>query len=163
MNAFWSYFWPMFAIGLALGLVGGVVGFPKRRTKLLLASVGIALAAGMLWHGPIGAANRFSERVERHARLTLDYLEMTQVQASLHHGPLTRRLILTGPADDFQRSELVRIMSDIPGVSSAAWSGSGGLPLLVEGMTVTAVGFLAGLLLAYLIELRRRHNAQWKW
>jgi hypothetical protein len=30
-------------------------------------------------------------------------------------------------------------------------------------MIVTVVGFLAGLVLAYVINLRRRYNAQWRW
>ena len=89
---------------------------------------------------------------------------MNRVTARLHHGPLTRRLALSGTADDFQRSELVRIMGDLPGVSRANWSEArGGLPLIAEGSLVSLVGFLIGLLLAYLVELRRRYNSQWKW
>jgi hypothetical protein len=34
---------------------------------------------------------------------------------------------------------------------------------LLEAMIVTVVGFLAGLVLAYVINLRRRYNAQWRW
>jgi hypothetical protein len=89
---------------------------------------------------------------------------MTGVTGHLHHGPLTRRVMLSGTADDFQRSELVRYMDQLPGVSSATWSSDGGgLPLIVEGMAVSVVGFLFGLLLAYLRDLRRRYNAQWNW
>jgi predicted histidine transporter YuiF (NhaC family) len=55
-------------------------------------------------------------------------------------------------------------MDRLPGVSSASWSGAdGGVPLIAEACIVAAVGFLLGLLLAYLVELRRRYNAQWKW
>jgi hypothetical protein len=81
----------------------------------------------------------------------------------LHHDPLTRRVELSGPADDFQRSELARLMDEIPGVSGATWSSGRGIPLIAEGLAVTLLGFLLGLLLAYLVELRRRHNAQWNW
>jgi hypothetical protein len=89
---------------------------------------------------------------------------MTQVTGHLHHGPLTRRVLLSGPADDFQRSELVRLLNQLPGVASARWSSDGGgLPLVVEGLGVALLGFLFGLLLAYLVELRRRYNAQWNW
>jgi ABC-type lipoprotein release transport system permease subunit len=35
--------------------------------------------------------------------------------------------------------------------------------LLVEGLFAAVLGFLLGLLLAYLVELRRRYNAQWNW
>jgi hypothetical protein len=30
-------------------------------------------------------------------------------------------------------------------------------------MIASLLGFLLGLLLAYLVELRRRYNAQWNW
>jgi hypothetical protein len=86
------------------------------------------------------------------------------VQARLHRAPLTRQLLLSGQVDDFQRSELTRLMSDVPGVGRASWSPSErGLPLLAEGALSALASFLFGLLLAYLVELRRRHNAQWKW
>ena len=37
------------------------------------------------------------------------------------------------------------------------------MPLLVEAELVTLVGFGLGLLVAYLVELRRRANADWRW
>jgi hypothetical protein len=55
-------------------------------------------------------------------------------------------------------------MDELPGVSSTTWSSDGGgVPLIVEGAGVSLLGFLLGLLLAYLVELRRRYNAQWNW
>jgi hypothetical protein len=72
-------------------------------------------------------------------------------------------VLLSGRADDVQRSELVRIIGSIPGVSRATWSGSGGTPLIAEGAGASLLGFLIGLVLAYLVELRRRYNAQWNW
>ena len=89
---------------------------------------------------------------------------MTQVSGHLHRGPLTRRVLLSGPADDFQRESLVRFMNQIPGVRDTRWSSDGGgVPLILEGLGVAFLGFLFGLLLAYLVELRRRYNAQWNW
>jgi hypothetical protein len=165
MNPLWSYFWPAFAVGLLIGTIGGLIAFRRRRRALLIGGgLALSLAAAALWHGPLGAADRFQGQVERAARQTLDYYEMTAVTARLHHGPLTRRMRLAGPADDFQRSELVRIMDELPGVSGARWSGAaGGVPLIAEVGVVALAGFLIGLLLAYLVELRRRYNAQWKW
>jgi hypothetical protein len=163
MNAFWAYFWPICALGIALGLVGGLIGFRRRRSWIFVAAAVLALAGAGLWHGPMGAAGALSASIERDAHDTLTYYEMTQVQVRLHRDPLTRRLQLSGPANAFQRSELARLIEDIPGVSSARWSNSAGLPLIVEAAVASVLGFLVGLLLAYVIELRRRHNAQWKW
>jgi hypothetical protein len=166
MNAAWSYFWPIFAAGLLVGAICGLVAFRRRARGNLALVIGIALslAVASLWHGPLGAADRFVSQVEGNARATINYNEIPEVTAHLHRGPLTRRLALSGPANDFQRSELVRIMGDLPGVSTASWSGAdGGLPLIAEACIVAAAGFLLGLLLAYLVELRRRFNAQWKW
>jgi hypothetical protein len=60
-------------------------------------------------------------RAEAIARRTLDYYELPMIQAHMQRAPLARRMILSGPADDFQRAELVRIMDDIPGVLDVKW------------------------------------------
>jgi hypothetical protein len=182
MNAFWDYFWPVFAAGLAIGIIAGAIAFrrarpasedelsgpaPKtRRRRLIILGAGVAasVAATAVWSGPLGAADRFVSQVERDARRALNYYEMAKVTAHLRRGPLTRRLVLAGPADDFQTAELARLFSQLPGVSRAQWGPSpAGPPLLLEGAAVSVLGFLFGLLLAYLVELHRRYNAQWKW
>jgi hypothetical protein len=166
LNAFWSYFWPALSAGLLPGVIAGVIGFRPRakRTLNLAAGLVISLAAAALWHGPLGAADQFAAEVDRNARRTAIYYEVPQVEGHLHRRPLTRRLILSGSVDDFQRSELIRLMEDIPGVREASWSpDGGGLPLIAEGAAAALLGFLFGLLLAYLVELRRRYNAQWNW
>lgn len=165
MNAFWSFFWPPFAAGLVIAVVGGGLAFRRRKGRNLglVATFALSLAAAALWCGPAGGAARFMTRIERDARLTLDTYEMTQISAHLHRGPLSRRIMLSGPADDFQRSELVRTMETLPGVSSATWADGGGTPLIVEAGGAAVLGFLLGLLVAYLRELRRRYNLQWNW
>ena len=92
--------------------------------RRLTLALGIAATMGVtaLWHGPLGTADQFSGRIEQIARRTLDYYELPQVQAHVQHGPLTRRIILSGPADDFQQAELVRVLGDIPGVGDVRWS-----------------------------------------
>ena len=124
MNVLWSYFWPCFAIGLVVGVLVGVFAFhrwPKRKRNLALGSGAIAaVALALVWHGPLGGADRFASRVERAADEALNYYEVPTIHASLHRGPLSRRLILAGTADDFQRSELPRLFSQLPGVSRAA-------------------------------------------
>jgi hypothetical protein len=118
-----------------------------------------------LWHGPGGAGERFTTSVETSARSELQRFEMLGVRAALARAPLSRRMELAGAADDFQRAELVRIMSAQPGVSTAAWRRGGGfsLPLVAEALLLSTIAYLLGLLLAYLLELRRRARAEWSW
>ena len=168
MNALWSYFWPVFAAGLLIGGPAGTIAFRRRSRRNVALALGLlfSLTAVALWHGPIGAADRFSTHLDCNARVALDYYEMTKVTGILHHDPLTRRLVLSGgdALNDWQRGELVRLLGQLPGVSQAQWSRSPvGLPLILEGAGVGVLGFLLGLLLAYLVDLRRRYNAQWNW
>jgi len=167
MNAFWAYFWPLFGAGLVIGAVTGVFTYrlnPRGDWKRpILIGILATLVAAALWHGPLGGADRFATRINRAANAVLVRYEMTQVQAHLHRGPLTRQILLAGPADDFQRSELVRYMDQLPGVEATTWGRGGGPPLIVEGVAVGLIGFCVGLLLAYLVALHRRHNAQWSW
>ena len=166
MNPFWGYIWPCIAAGLLVGAITGIIAFRHGRNRKLPLAIGatITLVLAALWHGPLGAANRFSVQVEGDLQRILVHYEMTQVSAHLHHDPLTRRVLLSGPADDFQHGELARLINELPGVSGTSWSPKpAGLPLIVEGVGVAVLGFLLGLLLAYLLELRRRYNAQWTW
>lgn len=127
------------------------------RWPLTGAGVAASLAATALWHGPLGAAGKFAAAIENSARAQLDHEEMTEVQAHLQRGPLTRRLLLSGPADEFQRGEIVRRMEALPGVHEARWNaGPVMLPLFVEAALMALASFACGMLLGYLIGLRRR-------
>jgi len=92
-----------------------------RRRLILL--IGFASVVGFtaLWHGPLGAAERLAQQIEDQARRQLDRDEMVMIRAHLERDPLSRRLILSGPADDFQRTELVRRLDTIPGVLEVRW------------------------------------------
>jgi hypothetical protein len=165
MNFAWAYFWPLVLAGTVIGILASLGPWGRRRrTRSLVAGAVAALVAAALWHGPLGAADSFRAKVEGTTRLTLDYYEMSGIDAQLQDKPLTRTLLLRGRADAFQREELVRVLSQVPGVTSATWSGSGrSIPLFLEGGLVALLGFLLGQVIAYLVELRRRHNAQWGW
>ena len=165
MNAFWAYFWPPFGAGIAVGIIAGAFFFRSPRYRILALIVGVLLAVGVAaaWHGPLGAADSFAAKVERTVREALVNNEIPEVSGHLHRDPLSRRVMLSGPADDFQRREVVKLMHVVPGVESASWSGGEGPPLIVEGAGAAVLGFLLGLLVAYLVELRRRYNAQWNW
>jgi hypothetical protein len=179
MNALWDAYWPVLTAAALIGLNAGAFAFRKRgasrfqapvfarrRTLALAAGIALTLIFGAVWHGPVGWGERFSSGIEGSARRTLTDFEMAQVQARLERSPLRRTLVLEGPADDFQRSELVRIMSAIPGVGAARWRDMPEpvrLPLLIEVELAALASFGLGLVLAYLLELRRRSRAQWRW
>ncbi|MES2326155.1 MAG: hypothetical protein V4499_02335 [Pseudomonadota bacterium] len=185
MIVLWTYLWPCFGAGLLCGVLAGIFAFRaprvrvkaaqeeiaaalatwnRRRTRALVAGALATCIAVTLWHGPLGAADRLAVELERSAREMLVAKDAPAgITARIHHGPLTRQLILSGPADEFQRAEAARLLSEIPGVSDADWNKSAGIPLIVEGIATGLVGFLIGLVLAYLVELRRRHNSQWTW
>lgn len=97
------------------------------RRTIVLAGVAAITGFTALWHGPLGAGDRLAQDAEAHARRILDRYEMPMIQAKLQRGPLARRLILSGPADEFQRSELVRILDETPGVLDVRWD-PGSLP-----------------------------------
>jgi len=92
----------------------------SRRTIFLI-SIAAVVGFTALWHGPFGAGERLVGQAEADARRTLDYYELPIIQAHMQRGPLARRLILSGPADDFQRAELVRILDETPGVLEVRW------------------------------------------
>ena len=89
--------------------------------QLLLIGAAVTLATAELYHGQFGGAATVQSDIEGQARRVLDINEMTQVQARLADRPLSRTLILSGPADDFQRSELVRVLGELPGVAEVKW------------------------------------------
>lgn len=95
----------------------------NRMTILVLAILAV-IGVTWLWHGPLGAGERLARMIETDARAQLDRDEMTQVQAQVERWPLSRRVILSGPADDFQRREIKRRMEALPGVGEASWSAS---------------------------------------
>lgn len=92
----------------------------SRRLELLAGIVAV-LGFTALWHGPLGAGDRMAQHIETQARRQLDHDEMHMIQAKLQRRPMARRLILSGPADDFQRGELVRRLDTVPGVLEVRW------------------------------------------
>ena len=91
------------------------------RGVIFFSGVVATLAFAGLWHGPLGASERLATRAEKIARATLLHYEMPAVSARLARAPLSRTIILSGPADRFQRSELVRIMGQVPGINEVRW------------------------------------------
>lgn len=92
-----------------------------RRTPTLVLGIFAVIGLTWIWHGPLGAGERLAGDIETAARAQLDRDEMVQVQAKVERRPLSRRLVLSGPADDFQRQEIRRRMRLLPGVGDAVW------------------------------------------
>ncbi len=91
------------------------------RSLIFLGGVVATLSFTALWHGPLGAGERLAARAEKIARQTLVHYELPAVSARVARDPMSRTMVLSGPADDFQRSELVRIMNQVPGISAVRW------------------------------------------
>ena len=131
-----------------------------KRNAALGIGVLATLAATFLWHGPGGAGERFAGSIDRTMRATLDHYEMPTIAARTQRTPLTRRLMLDGPADDFQRGEIKRMSLEVPGVATAYWAGRRAppraMPLLAEAMLMALACFAIGAVLAYIAALRRR-------
>ena len=91
------------------------------RTSIFALGIAAVIGLTWLWHAPLGAGERLAGAVEAAARTQLDHDAMVRVQARLERHPLSRRLILSGPADDFQRREIKRRLELLPGVGEAQW------------------------------------------
>ena len=138
----------------------------RKTAVIVVAGMATTLAVAVIWHGPLGGSDRFASYVDGNVEQTLRDYEMTQIQAQLHQAPLRRTIVLSGPADNFQRGELVRILDAAPGVADVHWVGSPAparLPLLAEAVLSALAGFALGLVLSYLLELRRRSRSEWRW
>ena len=93
------------------------------------------------------------------------------IQASMQRGPLARRLILSGPADDFQRSELVRHPRRNagrarrplgPGLAAAGTEDRPMIPLAIEAQLLGLAGFATGLVIWLMSSNCRRRANLWK-
>lgn len=91
------------------------------RPAIVLGGIAATLAVTAIYHGPMGKGDAFAAAVERAARAELDRQEMFQIDGRLERGPLRRTLVLSGPADDFQREELPKIMIRVQGVEAVRW------------------------------------------
>jgi hypothetical protein len=168
MNLLWDLYWPLIVAAAVAGVIAGAYGFRRRKKGRVALAAGLAavVALAWIWHGPMGAGARFAAAAEQQTRQVLVDFEMAPVRAVVERSPLSRTLVLNGPADDFQRAELVRILNDVRGIGSVHWADQLApfmLPLLLEVELAALISFGLGLLMAYLLELRRRSNAQWSW
>ena len=133
-------------------------------TRNVILSLGamLTLAVTAIVAGPIGGNRAIATAIQTYARQQLDHDEMSAITAIITDAPLRRRLYLAGPADDFQRTEIVRRMEQMPGVDEARWNHRQPffpLPMMVEAMLMALAAYAAGAILSYLVALRRRARA----
>ena len=170
MNLLWDYYWPAVVAAVIIGVMTGRIAFQRfqgrRRVLAFAAGALVAIALTALWHGPLGAGDRLANSLQSSVRQLLVAFEVPQFQSQVERNPIRRTILLSGPADAFQRAETVRILTLSPGVAAARWIGSNGgssLPVLAEVALASLVAFGLGLLLSFLLELRRRSRAEWRW
>ena len=98
----------------------------KRWTKLLIGAAA-ALAAGWISHGPLGRGEAFVAGLEAAANAQIAEAELPGVAARFSRDPLSRRAILTGTANDFQREGMGQLpglndrIRGIAGISGIEW------------------------------------------
>jgi hypothetical protein len=141
MMTLWHYYWVVVAMGVVFGAVSGtllynrlvtnardhlagretpIVDNRRKRRNIFMAGLAATIVFAIVWH--LFAAERLSARVEASVRAELKHQEMLGVSARVERSPLRRRIILSGPADDFQQAELARIIDQLPGVSGVRWA-----------------------------------------
>jgi OOP family OmpA-OmpF porin len=98
----------------------------SRWLKLLI-GVSAALAAGVISHGPMGRGEAFVSVLEAKANAEVRKAELPGVQVRMERSPLSRRAVLTGNANDFQREGMGLLpgindrVSAVPGISGIRW------------------------------------------
>jgi len=141
VTTLWQYYWPVVAMAVVIGAVTGSLLYnrlvisardrlagletaiddkKRKRRSTFIAGLAATLGVAILWHW--FAADRLGGRIEATVRAELKHQEMLRVSARLEGSPLRRRIVLSGPADDFQRTELIRIVDELPGVSGVRWA-----------------------------------------
>lgn len=188
MSVIWHIYWPLLLAALLTGIVVGRIAFrlPKisddadepvktaarqrysrKRNKALWLGLAALLAGVALWHGPLGGGERFARLVEGAVAEELEWLKVPGISGRLERSPLGRTLILSGPANDFQREGFVRALSPVKGIWRIRWEdqrASGfALPLLAEVTLLALFAFALGLFFSFIVEIRRRVNAEWSW
>ena len=93
-------------------------------------AVGLAAALGAGWinHGPLGRGEAFIGQLEAAAQRVVEREGVPGVSARMQREPLARTVIMSGPADEFQRNGMGslpgfdRLMLAIPGVARVEWA-----------------------------------------
>ncbi|MGZ8337267.1 MAG: hypothetical protein ACXWU1_11445 [Allosphingosinicella sp.] len=135
----------------------------------LLIGLAVALIAGWISHGPLGQGEAFVAQLQARAEAVVREAELPQVRVDMARAPLARQVLLSGPADHFQREGqgsfpgLNDRIRGLPGVAGLRWAddpaGAGRVfPLLAETLLMALAAFLIGLSLGKLLFRPRREG-----
>jgi hypothetical protein len=150
----------------------------SRGVKILIGLV-VALLAGWVAHGPLGRGAAYVDILEVGAKAGVARTELPGISVQMNREPLARVVILSGTDDPFLRCgtasfirgnkdcHIPRRPSDVPGIndrveavpgiSGFRWEPRGRVvPLLAETLGLTALAWLIGLGLGWLIFRPRR-------
>ena len=188
MSVVWHIYWPLLVAALLAGIVVGRFAYRlprlgtdpaddvksaamrqyrRKRNKTLGLGVAGLLAAVALWHGPLGGGDRFARLIETAVAAELEWLEMSAISGQLERSPLRRTLVLSGPANSFQQEGFFRALRPIRGLAALRWQDQRAsefvLPLLAEVTLLSLIAFALGLFFSFIVEIRRRVNAEWSW
>ncbi len=95
--------------------------------KFLLGLIAVCLM-GYIHHGPLGNGERLIDQLEAQARQAVAAGEVPGVEVRLGRDPLSRKAILSGPANDYQREGMGQFpglndrVAAVEGISAVEWA-----------------------------------------
>jgi OOP family OmpA-OmpF porin len=98
------------------------------RSVKFLVGLALALLSGWIGHGPLGQGEAFVDQLDAQAKAVVRANELP-VQVRFERDPLSRRAILSGHVDRFQREGMEGFpgiegrVAAVPGVSGVRWEG----------------------------------------
>lgn len=134
----------------------------------LLTGLAAALVAGWAWHGPAGQGGAFANKLAGAAQQRVAMTELPAIAVAPERDPLSRRMVVSGPANDLQRDGLGSqwgvkdYAASIDGVSGVRWDDEEAgftLPLLAEILILCAIAYFVGFGLGKLVFGRRRRTS----
>ena len=98
------------------------------RISKFLIGLAAALVVAVVAYWPVGMGAAFIDRLEAGANIMLARAEVPGVTVQMQRSPLTRKALLTGPANQFQREGMgslpginQRVLA-VPGMSRVEWT-----------------------------------------
>jgi hypothetical protein len=95
--------------------------------KFLIGLLAVA-AMGWLSHGPLGNGEALVSALEARARAVVVASQVSGVDARMQRDPMSREVVLSGPANDYQREGMGQFpglndrIREIEGISSLRWA-----------------------------------------